>query len=617
MAQQALYRKWRSRSFDELIGQPHVVQTLKNALDSGRIAHAYLFSGPRGTGKTSSARILAKAVNCLAPEGQRPCNECALCRSITNGSALDLIEIDAASNTQVDKVRDVIVEKINFAPSEARRKVYIIDEVHMLSNSAFNALLKTLEEPPPHAMFILATTDIHKVPATILSRCQRLDFRRIGVQEVADHLAWILEQEGVTADADVLELVARQGTGSMRDSQSLLDQLMAYGGNHLTMVHARAALGLASSESVQGLVEHILAHETSNALRLVGHLLDQGTDPRQFLVDVLDYLRSLLLTMAGGGQKLIDLPEEQYGRLRQQMRYINPPALMEVIRLFNQAGADLKLGLQAQLPIELAIVEAILKLQEQGITAAPKADFALPERQEAPPIVREPRVSKPLPAPPAMPTPVVVAPVAETRPTPPVVTPPVPTPEPEMVEEEEAAVEEASPENGYADASQDDATLWDGSALAEAEVPYETDADVEDEEEPEAAAPALTLDWWQANWEPFKSFLAKQGQEGQRTMLRLKFGEPVAATDDVLTLGFGYSMHLEKVQKPEEKVVIERALATFAQRPIRLVARQVSRTNAAPTTPGRNRFEVAAEDPVVQEALRQGGHIVDVFSPKE
>jgi DNA polymerase-3 subunit gamma/tau len=617
MAQQALYRKWRSRSFDELIGQPHVVQTLQNALESGRIAHAYLFSGPRGTGKTSSARILAKAVNCLAPEGQRPCNECALCRSITDGSAMDLIEIDAASNTQVDKVRDVIVEKINFAPSEARRKVYIIDEVHMLSNSAFNALLKTLEEPPPHAMFILATTEIHKVPATILSRCQRLDFRRIGVQEVSDHLAWVLGQEGVTADADVLELVARQGTGSMRDALSLLDQLLAYGGDHLTMSHARAALGLASSESVQGLVDHLLAHDTANALKLVGHLLDQGTDPRQFLVDVLDYLRSLLLTMAGGGQRLIDLPDEQFARLRQQMRFVNPPALMEVIRLFNQAGADLKLGLQPQLPLELAIVESILKLQEQGMTAAPHADLPLPERPQPPQIVREPRVVKlPLQETEASPPDLISSqeaePIHQTA-----------EPAPQAHVESQVSLGRGEPEPSLTqathdtDESQEDDILWDGGSLAEANEVYETDdSDIEEAEE-EPLAPSISLDWWQANWEPFKQFLAKQGEQGQRAMLRLKWGDPIAATADSLTLGFGYTMHLEKVQKPEEKSVIERALGKFSNRPIKLISQQISR-NAPPTTPTKNnRFEAAAGDPVVQEALRQGGQIVDVLTPKE
>ncbi len=388
MSQQALYRKWRSRSFDEIIGQPHIVQTLENAVNSGRVAHAYIFSGPRGTGKTSSARILAKVINCTAPEGERPCNSCHLCRSISDGSTLDLIEIDAASNTQVDKVRDAIVEKVNFAPSEARKKVYIIDEVHMLSNSAFNALLKTIEEPPPHAMFILATTEIHKIPATILSRCQRLDFRRIGVEEIAAHLAWVLEQEGITAEPEVYDLVARQATGSMRDALSLLDQLLAHGGTQLTVARARAALGLAATEAVQGLVDYLLAQDVGGALQLVSRLLDQGTDPRQFLMDVLEQLRALLLTLAGGGRQLLNLPEEALARLREQRKFVEPAALVEIIRLFTQAGADLKLGLQPQLPLELAIVEAVLALQARGVPPAPTPTHALADVTEAEPAPR-------------------------------------------------------------------------------------------------------------------------------------------------------------------------------------------------------------------------------------
>ncbi len=413
MSQQALYRKWRSRSFDEIIGQAHIVQTLENALATGRLAHAYIFSGPRGTGKTSSARILAKVINCLAPEGERPCNRCAICLSINDSSSLDLIEIDAASNTQVDKVRDVIVEKVNFAPNEARIKMYILDEAHMLSNSAFNALLKTIEEPPPHAMFILATTEIHKIPATILSRCQRLDFRRITVPEIADHLGWVLEQEGISAEAEVLELVARQATGSMRDALSLLDQLLAHGGSHLTLAEARAALGLAATEAIQALLDYVLAQDISGALQLVSQLMDQGSDPRQFVADVLDHLRALLLTLAGGNRQLLNLPEEALLRLRTQGSHVQPAALVEMIRLFNQAAADLKLGLQPQLPVELAIVEAVLALQARGAAPAPLPQFALAD-QATPSPVRRPAARRPLPAQPSEPLP-APAPSAEER----------------------------------------------------------------------------------------------------------------------------------------------------------------------------------------------------------
>jgi hypothetical protein len=328
--------------------------------------------------------------------------------------------------------------------------------------------------------------------------------------------------------------------------------------------------------------------------------------------------------MAGGGQRLIDLPDEQFARLRQQMRYVNPPVLMEVIRLFNQAGADLKLGLQPQLPLELAIVESILKLQEQGMTGAPHVDLALPERPQPPQIVREPRVVK-LPPQEVQPSIPLTGEMGnekrqtETHPLPPSregepLQAPVASPVPLGRGESEAPLTESTHDT---DESQERDILWDGGSLAEANGVYETDEPDIEEVEEEPLAPSVSLDWWQANWEPFKQFLAKQGEQGQRAMLRLKWGDPIAATADTLTLGFGYTMHLEKVQKPEEKSVIERALGKFSNHPIKLISQQISR-NAPPATPTKtNRFEVAAADPVVQEALRQGGQIVDVLTPKE
>ncbi|HBY93514.1 MAG TPA: DNA polymerase III subunit gamma/tau [Chloroflexi bacterium] len=593
MAQQALYRKWRSQTFDELVGQEHVVRTLRNALQSGRVRHAYLFTGPRGTGKTSSARILAKAVNCLAPEAERPCDRCPLCRAIATGSSLDLIEIDAASNTGVDKVREAIIEKVNFAPSEGRYKVYIIDEVHMLSTSAFNALLKTLEEPPPYAIFILATTEVHKVPATILSRCQRLDFRRIPVERIVDHLRYILEQEKIEAEPAVLELVARQATGSMRDAQSLLDQLLAYGGDHLTLDHAREALGFATNEAVIALVHHLLAQDVAGGLALVNALLDQGVDPRQFLVEVLEYLRQLLLVVAGGGRTQMGLPEELVAHLRVQAQSMKPAVLVEIIKLFNQAGTDMRVGLQPQLPLELAVVEAVLKLQAHGLSPFSPAQRVVADRRP----VRAPARLSARETPPesARGAPVLQEPTTN-----------------EGTERRPPEFEGGSPP--------EPPPQWDDL------VPGPPGRDVREDQPPSVVVPTPSvqaetrelppLDWWLANWEAFLARLRERDAVGRRLAARLKFCEPRQVESGTLVLGFFYSIHRDKIEELEARRASEEALATFCGQP-RVALKCELAPKRTSDAPAKTKFEEAAEDPVVRAAMRLGGRIVDVRLPNQ
>lgn len=361
MASQALYRKWRSRTFDEVVGQQHVTQTLLNALQLGRVAHAYLFSGPRGTGKTSTARLLAKAVNCQAENmAERPCNHCHICTAINEGRLLDLIEIDAASNTGVDDIRD-LREKVNFRPSEARIKFYIIDEVHMLSNSAFNALLKTLEEPPEHVIFVLATTEPEKIPATITSRCQRFDFKRIKLEDIVGRLSYIIEEEGVRAEPEALEYIARQGSGSMRDAISLLDQLTAYGSGHITLDLVQTVLGAVASQSVMALVEALVTRDVAAGLDVINRIVADGADPRQLAREVVEYLRAMMLIKLGNGAGLLNLPAETVATMQMQAAKVEAQVIVRATSLFNAALLDIKSGLLTipQLPLELAFVEAI------------------------------------------------------------------------------------------------------------------------------------------------------------------------------------------------------------------------------------------------------------------
>ena len=375
MSAQALYRKWRPQVWDDVVGQDHVVQTLRHAIAHEHVAHAYLFSGPRGCGKTTSARLVAKGVNCLNPDpAQRPCNECAHCTAVNEGRFLDLIEIDGASNNSVENIRD-LRDKINFSPGQGRYKVYIIDEVHMLSLGAFNALLKTLEEPPPHAIFILATTENYKVPATVASRCQKFEFRRIPVADIVTRLQTVCEHEGIAAEPAALELVARQATGALRDAESLLDQLIAAGsaasggGRAVTLAQAQALLGAALSQTVQDLTSALAAADSGRGLQLIQTAVDAGADPRQLGRQMVDYLRQLMLIRLGNGA-LVDATPEVRAVMARQAQAWEPPALLRAIRAFNAAAGEARAGWQPQLPIELAVLECTAPPEEPARAAA-------------------------------------------------------------------------------------------------------------------------------------------------------------------------------------------------------------------------------------------------------
>ncbi len=384
---QAYYRKWRPQGWDEVVGQEHVVRTLRSALAQGNLAHAYLFSGPRGTGKTTTARIIAKAVNCLAEDqSARPCNQCENCLAINQGRFLDLIEIDAASNTSVDDVRD-LREKINFAPTTGRYKVYIIDEVHMLSNAAFNALLKTLEEPPAHAIFVLATTEVHKIPATVLSRCQRHEFRRIPLNIIQALLKEIAGKEHVQVEPAALTTIARQATGSMRDAVSLLDQLASTGGE-VTLELTQQVLGTAAGQSVYELIEAVLAQDTGKGIAVVNQALDGGSDPRQFARQMVDVLRSVLMVRMGNAHQLEATPDE-LERLKSIAERFSLEKLLAAVNTFDRVAQQSSLGWQPGLQLELALTRLAAEPEVENEPARKN-----PEKETKAPAARPAQINK-------------------------------------------------------------------------------------------------------------------------------------------------------------------------------------------------------------------------------
>ncbi|MGQ9572493.1 MAG: DNA polymerase III subunit gamma/tau [Dehalococcoidia bacterium] len=373
---EVLYRKWRPQSFSEVVGQDPITQTVRNALASSRVAHAYLFCGPRGTGKTSMGRLLAKAVNCLQPVDGEPCNTCESCQTYLEGRAMDLVEMDAASKGGVDDIRE-LRDRVGLPPMAGRYKVYLIDEAHMLTKEANNALLKTLEEPPPHIIFILATTEPHKVLPTVVSRCQRFDFRRLPMAAVVSRLEHICQQEGIQIEAAALQEIARSASGSLRDAINLVEQLTNYYGSSPTIEQVRDALGLTADARARQLVGHVLEKDLSAGLRLIAAVRDDGVDMRQFQREVVDYLRASLMVKAGA-EDTLDLAAEEV----EQMRSLASAAASEdILRALHSFGqADFREDPQSSLPLELALADCVLG----GSVAAPVA------AEEAEPVARRP-----------------------------------------------------------------------------------------------------------------------------------------------------------------------------------------------------------------------------------
>lgn len=368
MSYTALYRKWRPTSFEEVRGQDHIVKTLKNQINSGRIGHAYLFCGTRGTGKTSIAKIFARAVNCEHPVDGSPCGECSMCRQIAEGASLNVVEIDAASNNGVENIRD-IREQVQYPPTDGRYRVYIIDEVHMLSIGAFNALLKTLEEPPSYVIFILATTEVHKIPITILSRCQRYDFKRISIDTIAGRLAELTQAEQIDVDDRALRYVARAADGSMRDALSLLDQCVAFHfGEKLTYDNVLEVLGAVDNRVFSKLFQAVLASDTKACIREIEEMIIQGRDLSQLINDFVWYMRNLLIAKTTDEPgDMLDMSEENLAVLKEEAAGVDMETLMRYIRIFSELSGQLRYASQKRILVEIAFIKLTTPSMEQNL----------------------------------------------------------------------------------------------------------------------------------------------------------------------------------------------------------------------------------------------------------
>jgi DNA polymerase-3 subunit gamma/tau len=368
MSYVVLARKWRPKTFDDLIGQDYITQTLKNAISTGKIAHAFIFSGPRGVGKTSTARIVAKAVNCINGPTSEPCSECSFCNEISEGKSLDVMEIDAASHTGVNDIREII-ENIKYLPTSGKNKIYIIDEAHMLSQSAFNALLKTLEEPPPHVLFILATTEVHKIPVTILSRCQRYDFKKVSVEKIKEQLSTITSKEKIKIEDETLYVIAQEADGSLRDSLSLMDQLIATFGSEIKHEEALSILGILDRTLVNSSLEGIIKKDPKFCIDVLNQAVDKGISPKRFAEDLLRTLRYALLIRTCGKNSVSDLSEEDKASLEDLLKNKSVETVESLFNLMLEGAESIQRSFYPQMALELILIklstlENIVPVQE-------------------------------------------------------------------------------------------------------------------------------------------------------------------------------------------------------------------------------------------------------------
>ena len=521
MVSEVLYRKWRPQTLSGVVGQEHVTRTLLNALAQGRVAHAYLFCGPRGTGKTSTARIMAKAVNCSRNGKGEPCNECEQCVGVSQGSALDLIEIDAASNRGIDEVRE-LRERVNYSPAEAPFKVYIIDEVHMMTTPAFNALLKVLEEPPGHVIFILATTEAHRLPVTIVSRCQRFDFRRLSQGAVEGRLRELCEDEGVSIGDWAMKSIVRASEGSLRDAENLLEQLIVSYGTSIEAEDLKELLGVSSGLPILEIAEGMLFGDLPAALRAMHGVAEQGLNLKHFHREMQEHLRRLMLIKAGAGD-VIEMPDEELEGAREQAARSDIGSLQRALASWSKA--NVKGDSSGAMYLEMALVEVALGLGQQ-VSAAPSPAVREPARK---PVVSTPRAATPSPIEPVRPAPKMV----------------------------EARPDIAVIDNGT-----------DGSVSEEKE--YSKPMKVADLQPATVSQESGDISDFKEKWPALVDALRGVGSKGSLDALLRSACEPVALVGDTLVIGFYHEFHKNKIDDPKYRHLVEKKVNDVFGGPYRI-----------------------------------------------
>jgi DNA polymerase-3 subunit gamma/tau len=570
----ALYRKYRPQTLAEITGQNHIRITLANELAGGSVAHSYLFTGPRGVGKTSMARIFAKALNCLKrKEGEsEPCNDCDACNEQRTGRSMDVIEIDAASNTGVDNVRENVIEHVRFAPTSRRYKIFIIDEVHMLSTSAWNALLKTLEEPPAHAVFIMATTEIHKVPATIISRCQRFDFKRIPLASMIERLKHMSVGEGVDVDDAVLEAVARLGDGCLRDAESMLEQVLSLDEKKIGLEQAALVLPRSNRDLVVAFVAALAGRQGSEAIELVNKLVEEGVDLQQFVNETIEYLRALLVAALGAPSAV---------EMTDATKRLSAGHIVRLINSFMAARVELKSTPIPQLPLELVAAEHCgdaAAFAEKLIANNPIPHSPTPNGAGKIPKAPEPVVIKPQP----------IAPSAPVKPLPPAAATPAPL---------RAETEQASDQSNEAPTKAGNSTfdISHSTLAAQPAPPVETKMP----DRLEASSQPLPLETLALRWD---ELCAAVQDENPSLPFLLRVSRPLRFEDGELVIGVQYKLHADKLNQMKNKDSIIRGLTALYNCAIIPVRAEISQPNEAG----------AVSNPVTDSLLAQfGGTVVE------